>query len=281
MTADPDESPGDPGSMNEETRDIWDRNASWWDDRVRDGNRWQTLLINPAAERLLALEPGELILDAACGNGAFSRRLAQLGARVVAFDFSERLLELARERTVEHRDAIEYRLVDATREDQLLALGEGRFDGAVCNMALMDMAQIEPLVRALTRLLRPAGRFVFAVPHPCFNSAEGTAIVAERAYEGRGGVTHAIKLSEYIQPAAWKGEAIAGQPDLQYYFHRPLSVLLGACFEAGFVLDGLEEPVFADDEPAKDALAWANLKEIPPVLVARLRLRGPTATLPS
>jgi len=272
MTADPDGSPSDTGSLNEQTRAIWDRNASWWDDRVRDGNRWQTLLINPATERLLALEHGELILDVACGNGAFSRRMAQLGARVVAFDFSERLLELARERTVEHRDAIEYRFVDATREDQLLALGVGRFDGAVCNMALMDMAQIEPLVRALARLLKPAGRFVFAVPHPCFNSAEATAIVAERAYEGRGEVTHAIKLSEYIRSAAWKGEAIAGQPELQYYFHRPLSVLFGACFDAGFALHGLEEPVFDDDAEAKDALAWANLKEIPPVLVARMRL---------
>jgi 2-polyprenyl-3-methyl-5-hydroxy-6-metoxy-1,4-benzoquinol methylase len=257
--------------LNAETRAIWDRNAPWWDDRVRDGNRWQTVLINPAVERLLAVTPGELILDAACGNGAFSRRLAKLGARVVAFDFSERLLELARERTAEHRDAVDYRHVDATREDQLLALGEGRFDGAVCNMALMDMARIEPLARALTRLLKPAGRFVFAVPHPCFNSAEGTAIVAERAFEGRGEVTHAIKLTEYSRPAAWKGEAIAGQPDLQYYFHRPLSVLFDACFEAGFVLDGLEEPVFGDDEPAKDALGWANLKEIPPILVARMR----------
>jgi 2-polyprenyl-3-methyl-5-hydroxy-6-metoxy-1,4-benzoquinol methylase len=257
--------------LGAEARDIWDANARWWDDHFGEGNRYHTQLIGPATERLLAVQPGELVLDVACGNGAFSRRLAALGARVVAVDFSERLLEHARERTTEHRDAIEYRLVDATDEPQLLALGAGRFDAAVSTMALMDMARVEPLARALATLLASAGRFVFSVPHPCFNSAQGTAVVAQRAYEGRGAVTHALLLTQYIRAAAWKGEAIAGQPELQYYFHRPLGELFGAFFDAGFALDGLEEPVFGDDAPPKDPLSWTNLQELPPVLVARLR----------
>ena len=45
-----------------------------------------------------------------------------------------------------------------------------------------------------------------------------------------------------------------------------------ACFSAGFVLDGLEEPVFDDAEESARPLSWTNYKEIPPVLVARLRL---------
>ena len=48
--------------------------------------------------------------------------------------------------TLAHR--IEYRLVDATDKEQLLALGEGRFDALVCNMVLMDMPVIDPLSRA-------------------------------------------------------------------------------------------------------------------------------------
>ena len=66
---------------------------------------------------------------------------------------------------------------------------------------------------------------------------------------------------------------IAGQPEPQLYFERPLSVLLGACFKAGFVLDALEEPAFPPDHPVgKNPLAWnGNYSEIPPVLMARLR----------
>jgi hypothetical protein len=37
----------------EENRRIWDVNARWWDDRIGDGNDFQTLLIEPATERLV------------------------------------------------------------------------------------------------------------------------------------------------------------------------------------------------------------------------------------
>jgi len=36
------------------------------------------------------------VLDVACGNGAFARRLAHLGATVTACDFSSQLIARAR-----------------------------------------------------------------------------------------------------------------------------------------------------------------------------------------
>src|SRR5437868_14030876 len=106
-----------------ESRDIWDQNAKWWDARMGEGNDWHRLLIAPAVEKLLSVVPGERVLELACGNGQFARRLASLGARVVACDSSAAFLECARRRTSEHSDRIEYRLVDLTGEDQLEALG--------------------------------------------------------------------------------------------------------------------------------------------------------------
>src|SRR5688572_23715740 len=82
-----------------EVRDIWDAKAAFWDERMGDGNQFQLELICPAVERLLAVRAGERILDAGCGNGVFSRRLAALGARVVAVDYSAQFLELARARS--------------------------------------------------------------------------------------------------------------------------------------------------------------------------------------
>ena len=264
--------PNDVDALNRQTQEIWNRNAEWWDEQTGEGNQFQKVLIGPATERLLALRPGERVLDIACGNGAFSRSMARLGAQVVAFDFSGRFLERAKARTNEHADRIDYRLVDATDEAQLLALGD-RFDAAVCTMALMDMATVEPLMSALSRLLKPGGRFVFSVLHPCFNSSRGIRQVVEQ--EDRDGeltTAYSVNVSNYIRPASWQGVGIPGQPTAHYYFHRPLSVLLSACFSAGFVLDGLEEPVFDDAEESARPLSWTNYKEIPPVLVARLRL---------
>jgi len=271
----------DSADLNREAQRIWDANARFWDARFGEGNDFQRTLIGPATERLLALKPGELVLDAACGNGAFSRRMAELGARVVAFDFSAQFLELARARTAGRPDLrstapgavagrIEYHLIDAADEAQMLALGPGRFDAAVCTMALMDMAEIEPLLAAVHKLLKPGGRFVFSQTHPCFSTTTMRKVVEEEDRAGELVTTYAVKISRYITPTAGKGLGMIGQPLPQLYFDRPLSQILGACFAAGFVLDGLEEPVFPQGAEGKRAFSWENFREIPPVLVARL-----------
>ena len=66
--------PEDIRALTQQTQDIWDQNALFWDATVGEGNRWQRLLIGPATERLLEVKPGEKVLDVACGNGLFARR---------------------------------------------------------------------------------------------------------------------------------------------------------------------------------------------------------------
>ena len=75
-----------------ETQAIWDGKAEFWDARMGEGNPFQLVLVGPAAERLLMLQPGERVLEIACGNGVFARRLARLGGRITATDFSRRFL---------------------------------------------------------------------------------------------------------------------------------------------------------------------------------------------
>ena len=142
-------------ALTRETQELWEGKADFWDAQMGEGNAFHRTLIGPAVERLLAPQSGETFLDIACGNGQFARRLAQLGVLVIATDFSATFLDRARARTTENAERIDYRLVDATDEAQLLALGAGRFDGAVCNMALMDMTTISPLLNALTELIKP------------------------------------------------------------------------------------------------------------------------------
>lgn len=259
-------------ALNQETRDIWDTNAEWWDAKMGEGGVFQKLLIGPTTECLLDIHPGERVLDIACGNGAFARRLAKLGAEVVAFDFSERFLARARARTTEYADRIEYRLVDAADENQLLGLGEGRYDAAVCTMAMMDMPTIQPLLSGLSRLLKEGSRFVFSVQHPCFNSNGVSKLIEEEERHGEVITSYSLRINRYIDSIVEKGLGVIGQPAPQYYFHRPLSVLLDACFRAGFLMDALEEPVFGASAEAERPFGWANFKQIPPVLIVRLRL---------
>src|SRR6188474_2646841 len=100
----------------------------------------------PVLASLLDVQPGQHILDIACGNGLTSRRLAALGAKVTAFDFSANLIEKAKARSTYYRETshgdpslITYHVIDATNKEQLLSLGQGAFDAVLSNMALFDM----------------------------------------------------------------------------------------------------------------------------------------------
>ena len=109
-------------------------------------------------------------------------------------------------------------------------------------MALMDIADIRPLASALFRLLKPGGRFVFTVPHPCFNTASVKRAAEEEDRDGDLRTVHYVKVSEYLTPSAGPVIGIPGQPVPHLYFDRPISLLLKTFFDVGFVLDALEEP---------------------------------------
>jgi len=261
---------GETERLNEETRRVWDKIAEWWDDCIGNGNRFQDELIEPATERLLEIEPGTMVLDIACGAGRFARRMAELGARVVAFDFSKQFIKRAQERTPPQSN-IAYRLVDATSRESLLELGANRFDGAVATMALMDMANIEPLMSALPLLLKPGGWFIFSVLHPCFQSPGSVRYAEAGEIEGDDIITAGMKISHYLTPKEWQGVGIIGQPEAHYYFHRPMQVLFNMGFRNDFVIDGFEEVGFAEKRNDEKYLKQDYMTERPPVLVVRMR----------
>lgn len=260
------------------TAAVWDRIAEWWDDKIGDGNSFQDVLIEPTTERMLELRPGDQVLDIACGAGRFARRMAAIGATVTAFDHSAAFIQRARQRTTEHADRVDYRVLDAAEPDALLSLGEGRFDAAVCTMALMDMASIEPLVSTLPRLLKPDGRFVFSVVHPVFNSGTARKMAEEQYRDGKLVTTFGVVVTDYATPFAHEGIGIVGQPEPQHYFHRPIGMLFNTCFRHGWALDWMEEPVFPKEiEGGNMHLSWrGDFGSIPPVMVARMRLMKPT-----
>jgi len=157
----------------------------------------------------------------------------------------------------------------------LLALGERQFDVVVCTMALMDMSSIEPMISVLPKLLKRGGRFVFSVLHPAFNSMTASLTAEEVYRDGELVTIYGIKITDYAVAAAYMGIGIRGQPEPQHYFHRPINMLFNTCFKCGFVLDGMEEPTLPENLEVKSdsPLNWVWIRSIPPILVARMRLK--------
>jgi SAM-dependent methyltransferase len=260
-----------PGPTVEQTHAVWESIAGWWDRHIGEGNDFQKTLIIPATDKLLDPQPGQTILDVACGNGNYSRLLGRRGVKVVACDFAENFLVAARQRTTPEDGQIEYVRIDATSMAQLLSLGQGRFDAAVCSMAMMDMIAIDPLMDALRELLKPKGRFVFSLPHPCFNSNDMKFTSDLQVRNDQIEQSYGVEIYQYLTQRQGLSVGIINQPRPHYFFHRPLWVIFAACFSAGFVVDGLIEPAYAEEgsTAGKNAFSWAKRPEIPPAIVIR------------
>ncbi len=252
---------------NKEVKDIWNANAAFWDSRMGEGNAFHKTLIEPVQLQLLDIRVGQKILDIACGNGQFARKMASLGARVTAVDFSEKFIALAMSKNT---DNINYMVLDAASDSDLQTLTGLNFDAAVCTMALMDMENIETLISYLPQMLNKEGVCVFSVMHPCFNSGENVLV---HEYNEEGGEIknrYSVKTSNYLLEKSSLGIGMVGQPRPQYYFHRTVSTILRYFFQNGFVLDALEEPAFKDIEESR-SLNENVFKYIPPVLICRLK----------
>jgi 2-polyprenyl-3-methyl-5-hydroxy-6-metoxy-1,4-benzoquinol methylase len=272
-----------------DNRAIWNRLAPWWDDFCGDeGPVFHREVIRPTVLGLLAPLPGERILDAGCGNGGFARHLARLGLRVTAFDQAEGFIQTAQSRP---GPDVDYRVVDGTDCEQLATLEGEPYDGMVANMVLMDMPEVAPLYRAASRLIRPGGRFVFSVIHPCFGygpepasppnkarspktrmvaGAVGLAETMTRLIPPRvrmalvkcvGAVGAGMASLRYLESRQLPIVAAPAQPVAHWYFHRPLHELLSPAFEAGLVLDGLAEPLFWDRQTAQTGLLVCRLRK--------------------
>ena len=222
----------------------------------------------PATDRLLGPCQGQSVLDVACGNGNYARRLARAGAAVTAIDFSGRSCNAARERTTGL--AIDYRLCDATDEAALLTLGRHRFDAVVCSMAMMDMPTIDPLLRRprAAQAHHRAVRLLAVAPLLQLESSAHDGGADQRGWRRRQ--EYGVRVTEYIKPSADLSSGILNQPEPHYMFHRPLSDVFASCFRAGFVVTGFEEPSFSKDAGEKNAFAWAKRPAIPPAVVVRV-----------
>lgn len=108
------------------------------------------------------LQPGETVLDVACGTGIVSRyaarRVGHFG-KVTGVDLNSALLEVARKVSAYFEPAIEF--LEGSAEE--IPLPDSQFDVVFCQQALMFFPNREKALRQMHRVLKPDGRIALNV----------------------------------------------------------------------------------------------------------------------
>lgn len=150
----------------ESVREAWDLAADAYaqgQSSGRDYYRYE--FFGPVQVAMCGEVRGMRVLDVGCGSGYFAQEMARLGARVTGIDISPRMIEHARREEEAAPLGIDYHVCDAVETGARFAAGS--FDMATSCMALQDMPDVPTVLRGVAETLRPGGRLVASVVHPC------------------------------------------------------------------------------------------------------------------
>ena len=215
----------------------WNANAERWDALYdEDGDRTRRYQSDEPMLSLLGEVRSHRILDVGSGNGYLCRKLARAGAIITGVELSDVFLRIASDHEAQQRLGITYHHGSAADMD---FREDSSFDKAVANYVLMDVLDYTGAIRHVFRVLRPGGCFVAVISHPCFASGpEGWVVPAPDS--PRREDRYAYRVDSYFHRGPYLGQW--GDLDPVLNFHRPLRDYWQAFCEAGFDVDGFEEP---------------------------------------
>jgi len=230
----------------------WGKVAGWYDSLLSGEGTYQKEVILPNLLRLMEVKAGEKILDIACGQGFFSRALAEKGAEVTGTDISSELIKFAKEKAgkkekyfVAPADKLNNNVVDKT------------FDKALIVLAIQNIENLNGALAEAARALKPAGKLFLVLNHPAFRNPKHTAwdfdekskVQYRRVEEYLSESRTDIDMTPGTKPMGNKPlhltqtnrSEVFPQGLITISFHRPLQVYFKALVKNGLLVGRLEE----------------------------------------
>jgi SAM-dependent methyltransferase len=234
---------------SEAAPDLWEEHASWWQDGFTDGAdpEYEEQILPLAAE---CLNGAPRVVDVGTGEGQVARLASRLGSEVVGVDPTRAQLHVAAERGGGPR------YVRAVAEH--LPFADASFDAAIACLVFEHVADHEPPIAEIARVLAPGGRFVFLLNHPLLQAPNSGWVIDHDLDE------QYWRVGSYL-PVDITMEELAPGVSLPFV-HRPLSQYVNAMARVGLVITRMEEPRPPDGFLAK-AKEYRDAADIPRLLL--------------
>jgi ubiquinone/menaquinone biosynthesis C-methylase UbiE len=156
--------PDDPLTRLRDTRNAFDSVA-----RDYDGPRGNNLLIQDMREEMWrwldkTFAPNSRMIDLGCGTGLDAVRMAHLGHRITATDWSSQMVARTAERARQESVADRVQSIVVGAHELRRLDGEGLFDGAYSDLGPLNcVPNLADVSASCARLLKPGGALVFTV----------------------------------------------------------------------------------------------------------------------
>ena len=186
-----------------------------------------------------------VVLDVGAGEGSVARRLADLGAVVVAVEPTRELLDAAITIEREAPRGIDYH---ADRVEDLRSVANESVDAAIAVLVLHHVVDLDVALAELRRVVRPRGRLVLVIPHPWSDHPGATWHPTE---EGSRRVVGDYSIERY-----WSTDEPTSVRSVGWH-HRTVASWLNAISQAGFTVVEVREPIADEPRRADGGGPWA------------------------
>lgn len=216
--------------MNEDLK-RWDEEAEDWSRDSDHKRRLAKVLVSDALNAFAADIQGKTILDAGCGEGAYTEIIRTLGGKVTGLDGSPKMIEIAKSR----RPQIPFVVGDLLEN---LPFHDKSFDTVTTINVLMSLGSIEKFLSECYRLLQDNGSLILGVFHPALN------VPTTRLYRSwwrklLGRPVIGVVYSYFIKTNLRKDD-MAKNP--WPFYHRTLEEYSDSFSQNGFTIDRILEP---------------------------------------
>lgn len=224
-----------------DTAHLWEVNSNNWlkslpQSDIDSGDLNRERIIDPTLMKMLGDVKNLNILDAGCGSGYLSRKIAKLGGNVTGIDNSKTFINHCNEIQA-HLD-LNCKFIHGSLTN-MPEIPSEKYDVVISNIVMVDIPDYQAAFNEIHRVLKEKGRFLWSNVHPVFGRMGAFDYRLPMDTKRKEDRIWKV-IDRYFDSGAYKiGWGNIGE---LWQFDRTLTEYTHALKEAGFVIREIVEP---------------------------------------